>query len=207
MALRPTDRLGEVVEEAMDGAWSPFRSRIEGLSPDEYAWEPVAGCWTVRPRNGVWHADRAGDGPEPTAAAETEPKASAEADAEAEAAEPAPVTTIAWRCQHIAVDCLDWYSTTAFARDGTGFRGSEWTGDVGAALDLMDRAWAVFRSGVVGWGDDLLIPLGERWGAFADHSRLDLVFHALREVNHHGAEIALLRDLFAAQGPEPHGDR
>ena len=43
--------------------------------------------------------------------------------------------------------------------------------------------------------------LGPRWGPFAEHSLVDLVLHALHEVTHHAAEIALLRDLYAAQRP------
>ena len=37
------------------------------------------------------------------------------------------------------------------------------------------------------------------WGPFADHTNLALAIHAEREVIHHGAEIALLRDLYAGR--------
>ena len=56
----------------------------------------------------------------------------------------------------------------------------------------------MFRAGVAGWGDDLFQQLGPAWGPFAEHTRLDLVLHAQREVIHHGAEIALLCDLYRA---------
>lgn len=50
------------------------------------------------------------------------------------------------------------------------------------------------------WSDAALLhTLGPAWGPFANHSRLDLALHALREVIHHGAEIALLRDLYASE--------
>jgi hypothetical protein len=62
---------------------------------------------------------------------------------------------------------------------------------------LLEAAWTVFREGVEGWdGERLLAPLGDVWGAFARHSHLHLVLHAGREVVHHGAEIAMLRDLY-----------
>jgi len=56
----------------------------------------------------------------------------------------------------------------------------------------------MFRAGVAGWGADLWVPLGPEWGPFAQHARTHLVLHAMREVIHHAAEIALLRDLYRA---------
>ncbi|MGH9226456.1 MAG: hypothetical protein ACRD2W_22300 [Acidimicrobiales bacterium] len=55
-------------------------ARLDGLTDDEYFWEPVAGCWTVRrdPASGRMDVDRALPAPEPP-----------------------PVTTIAWRIVHI----------------------------------------------------------------------------------------------------------
>ena len=32
--------------------WSnQLRPRLDGLTDDEYLWEPVPGCWSVRPRD------------------------------------------------------------------------------------------------------------------------------------------------------------
>ena len=42
------------------------------------------------------------------------------------------------------------------------------------------------------------MPLGPSWGDAAERTRLDLALHAERELVHHGAEIALLRDLYGA---------
>ena len=65
---------------------------------------------------------------------------------------------------------------------------------------MLAAAWSVFRSGVAAWGDDrLLTLLGPAWGPYSNHTKLDLAIHAQREVIHHGAEIALLRDLYAAR--------
>jgi hypothetical protein len=167
--------LTDVVLQGLDNAWEPLPARTVGLSDAEYRWEPVADCWTVRLVDGRWQADWAD--PDPV---------------------PAPVTTIAWRCWHIAVDALDSYSARLFGATGTGLTGTEWVGDWAAARSLLDASWSVFRSGVVGWGDDWFTALGPAWGPFAEQTRLDLVGHAQREVIHHGAEIALLRDLYEA---------
>ena len=65
------------------------------------------------------------------------------------------------------------------------------------AAPLLRTAGEVFRDGIVAWGDDVFELLGPSWGPFAQHTRLDLYLHARHEVSHHGAEIALLRDLYA----------
>ncbi len=54
-----------------------------------------------------------------------------------------------------------------------------------------------WRSGVAGLSvDELARPAGSSEGPFADRSLAALVLHVNREVLHHGAEIALLRDLY-----------
>jgi hypothetical protein len=175
---QPTDNLTAIVMEALDNAWDPLLSRTADMTDDEYDWEPVADCWAVRSRaDGTWAADWADPDPDP-----------------------APVTTIAWRCWHIAVDCLDSYSARLFGRTGTGLTGTRWVASWAEAREKLTSSWSVFRTGVAGWTpEDLFTPLGTGWGPFANHANLDLVFHAAREVVHHGAEIALLRDLYAAR--------
>ena len=48
---------------------------------------------------------------------------------------------------------------------------------------------------------DLARPCGPNEGLFADRPLLALVLHINREVIHHGAEIALLRDVYASRAP------
>ena len=40
-------------------------------------------------------------------------------------------------------------------------------------------------------------PLGPAWGPYAQDNTVDLALHVLDEVIHHGAEVGLLRDLYA----------
>jgi len=161
--------------DAFDQAWQPLLERVAGMTDAEYHWLPVAGAWTVRDADGSWLADW--EDPDPV---------------------PAPVTTIAWRLWHIA-DALDGYAGRLFGRTGNELAERVWVGTWAEAEPLLRAAGDVFREGVAGWGDDVFEPLGDHWGPFARHSRLDLLFHALREVNHHGAEVALLRDLYGAR--------
>ncbi|GAB3741301.1 hypothetical protein [Nocardiopsis nanhaiensis] len=58
--------------------------RLEGFTDDEYFWEPVVGCWSIRRQPGGTYM----------------------IDWEWPTPEPAPVTTIAWRLAHIGVQAL-----------------------------------------------------------------------------------------------------
>ncbi|HEX4982518.1 MAG TPA: DinB family protein [Ilumatobacteraceae bacterium] len=165
------------VLDSLDQTWSQLSDRLDGLTVDEYLWEPAAGCWTVR----------------------ADPDTGASVDEHDTEADPAPLTTIAWRMWHVAVDCLDSYSSRAFNRTGTGLAGTAWVLEPGEACDLLERAWRTFQEGLAEGGSDRLFEaLGEGWGPYADSTVLALALHAQREVTHHGAEIALLRDLFRA---------
>ncbi|MEW2164904.1 DinB family protein [Streptomyces sp. NPDC007084] len=44
-----TDRLGLLLEQ-FDKAREAARVRLTGLGDEEYLWEPVPGCWSLRPR-------------------------------------------------------------------------------------------------------------------------------------------------------------
>ena len=169
------ETLSSLTLELLDNAFDPLLTRTEGMTDEEYLWEPVPGCWTVHQRDGGWAVDWTKRDPDP-----------------------APVTTIAWRTWHLAVDCLDSYSSRRFARRGTGLEGTAWVATWAEARGMLERAWTVFRAGVEGWGEDHLFDaLGPNWGPYRENNNLELAVHAQHELIHHGAEIALLRDLYA----------
>jgi hypothetical protein len=44
--------LGQVQQDLLglaDFAFGRLRSRLAGITDEEYGWEPVPGCWSVRP--------------------------------------------------------------------------------------------------------------------------------------------------------------
>lgn len=168
--------VGPLLLDSLDYVWGRVRARFEGISQDEYLWEPVPDCWTVRPDGaGGWQVDRAW--PEP---------------------EPAPVTTIAWRLWHIASDCVAGYTKGGLGPWPLEVDEKGWYGDVGDALRATDTAWTAFREGLGALGEEgMWRPLGERWGPYAADPWAGLVLHAQDEISHHGAEVALLRDLYA----------
>jgi hypothetical protein len=111
--------------------------------------------------------------------------------------EPMPdAPTIAWRLVHITVDCLAQRSATHFGGPEPG--GSESAAGADEALARLDVAYAAWSAGVTGLGDvGLARHCGDAEGPFASYPLASLVLHINRETIHHGAEIALLRDLWA----------
>jgi hypothetical protein len=166
-----------VLLRGWDDAWQRLDARLAGLADDEYLWEPVPGAWTVRHSDGGWTADWADPDPDP-----------------------APVTTIAWRIWHIASDCLASYLSRSPAGRPLEVTGTQWHGHTATALRDLRVAAAAFRDTTERGGEDgLWQPLGPAWGPYAEDTWADLVVHAFDELAHHGAEIALLRDLYRAQ--------
>src|SRR5262249_57705349 len=86
---------------------------------------------------------------------------------------------------------------------GEGVGGGGGGGGGGARLD---RAYDPGIKGGRGLGNEgLARPCGPAEGPYADYSLAALVLHINREALHHGAEIALLRDLYRAKVDRGHG--
>lgn len=167
---RPTTEISDVILDSTDRMFAQLVERLDGLTADEYLWEPVDATWSVRPGDdGVATVDGAGR----------------------RDVEPAPVTTIAWRLWHIAIDCLDDY-TRRFAGDTTE-ASAVWTIDPDEAVATLVEKWVAYRSVIA--GRDWWAELGDTWEHWSRHSTADMAMHASNELVHHAAEIALLRDL------------
>lgn len=182
--------------EQLDWLWrAQIRPRLDGLTDGEYFWEPVPGCWSVRPRDFETTATTAGSGDFVVEFAYPQP-------------DPPPVTTIAWRLAHIIVGCLGARSAAHFGGPPASSRGFEYAGTADKALAQLDEAYATWLAGVTSLGAaGLGRPCGPAEGPFADYPLAALVLHINKEVIHHAAEIALLRDLYraGASGPGPAG--
>lgn len=181
-----TPALNPALVDQLDWHWTQqLRPRLEGLTDDEYLWEPVPGCWNVRPR-GTGTAPVLGGGGDWTIDfAYPEP-------------EPAPVTTIAWRIGHLVVGVLAARVHSHFGGQPADYLTWEYAGTADEALAQLDAGYAAWTAGVRSLGEEgLFTPCGEAEGPWAEHPKLDLVLHINREMIHHGAEIALLRDLYA----------
>jgi hypothetical protein len=173
--------------EQLDWHWQhQLRPRLDGLTDHEYVWEPVAGCWNVRPRGQSQAPIQAGSGDFTIDFARPEPQ-------------PPPVTTIAWRLGHLIVGIFGTRASNHFGHPLVDYFTFQYAGTANGALDQLDHMYAAWSDGVRRLGpDDLTRPCGPAEGPFADHPLLGLVLHINREAIHHGAEIALLRDLYRA---------
>jgi DinB superfamily len=157
-----------------------LRDRCAGLTDEEFFWEPAPDCWNVRP----------------------DPNAPSGWSYEYEFAPPtpAPVTTIAWRLVHIAAD--NWiYWEHAFGPGVRNFPDLY----VPSSAETGVQNWQESRRAITDWLEsasdedlDELRPshLGEPRRAG------EVVSILIDEQIHHGAEIALLRDLFVRRSDD-----
>ncbi|MDY7106687.1 MAG: DinB family protein [Actinomycetota bacterium] len=170
-----------------------LRPRLDGLGDDEYRWEPVPGCWGIRPRAEATTAMAAGAG-------------DLVIDFELPEPDPVPVTTIAWRIGHLLVGVFGERNANHFAGPPVSYADIVWPSTAGAALDELDAAYERWLVGIRGLGEDRLAdPVGPAEGPFAELPYAALVLHIHREVIHHGAEVLLLRDLYRSAGGGPLG--
>jgi hypothetical protein len=81
-----------------------------------------------------------------------------------------------------------------------------WSGDpsgasAGEALTLVDDSFATFRSLVAHFDvNSFEEPIGAVAGPYGNHARSSFALHIADELIHHGAETALVRDLYAGRG-------
>jgi uncharacterized damage-inducible protein DinB len=158
-----------------------LRERCRGLTDEEFLWEPVADCWNLRPDEGHvggWSYEY-----------EFAPE------------DPAPVTTIGWRLVHLSAGNRVYWNH-AFGDGTLTFPDLVVPHTAQDALD----GWRNSRVPVTAWLVDAtdtdlaeLRPthLTERQMSAGDQVRI-----LVDEQIHHGAEIALLRDLYL----RPHSD-
>jgi hypothetical protein len=162
----------ELLTSATDAAYGRLRKRLDGLTDDEFFWEPVAGCWTIhQDGGGRWTYDYAI--PEPS---------------------PAPATTIGWQVVHLATTKVI-YHEWAFGPARLTFPDLDIPHTAAGAVAMLERGHALL-------GDDLRAlteagfdePVRTNWGGLwpawrifqvmADHDAL------------HGGAIGCLRDLY-----------
>lgn len=185
---RLTARMTGPVMDSGDGS----RTGVGPLTDEEYFWEPVPDCWSVRRRAdgpgrhatslagaGDWGRDAA---PHPHPA-------------------PPPFTTLAWRLSHLSemlfLRADHTVGTHKLTRDDHPVGGS--AAEAVAAFDTGAKAW---RNALLNVDDAELDTVGRctyPHGSDAEDPFIDIVWWVNQEVLHHGAEIGLLRDLYRAE--------
>ncbi|GAA0448049.1 hypothetical protein Ade02nite_60650 [Paractinoplanes deccanensis] len=168
------------LREQWEFHWQQVRRRLDGLTDEEYFWEPVKGAWNVRPRGTSTAPVQAGAGdftidygfPEPV---------------------PAPFTTIAWRLGHVIVGVLAARNAAHFGAPEASYQSWVYASGAAGALEQLQEQLAVWLAGV----DKL--DLERKAGPaepYPDAPMADLVLHINRELIHHMSEVCLLRDLY-----------
>lgn len=164
----------ELMEKQMREVWENVQHLLAGLGDEEFFWEPVPGCWTVRKGDDQhWIIDYAL--PEP---------------------KPAPFTTIAWRVVHLA-SCKVMYHEYAF-----GPAQLEWDKLIlphtaASALDWLAQGHDLLCQDLAGLKDaDLFAERGTNWGELWPTWRI--FWAMIHHDAHHGGEIGVLRDLYRA---------
>ena len=158
--------------EQLDFHWThQLRPRLDGLTDDEYFWQPVPDCWTVHPDGSI--------------------------DFSFPAPEPEPFTTIAWRLAHVIVGVFAMRNYSHFGGPQADYQTWPYATNAVTAVRQLDEQYRNWMDGVRGLSDDDLDrPCGPAEGPYADYPMSALVLHINREVIHHGAEIACIRDLY-----------
>jgi len=179
----------EVVDQ-LESHWRhQLRPRLEGLTDDEYFWQPVPDCWTLS-RRGESRA----------------PLSLGTGEFTMDFGEPSrdedPVTTIAWRLAHLVVGFAE---TNGSHFGGRPARVSTFcfAGTAEDALTQLDDEHGRWIEGVRRLGTAGLS--GQQGPAqppeFAEAPMARLILYTNLEVIHHGAEICLLRDLYRRRAP------
>jgi hypothetical protein len=178
----------ELVDQ-LESHWRhQLRPRLDGLTDDEYFWQPVPGCWTVS-RRGESKAPLSLGAGEYTMDYATPPY-----DRE-------PVTTIAWRLAHL-IDVFGPPYASHFSEPQADRPTLEYSGTAAGALRQLDDGHDAWISDVRGLG---AAGIARPQGAisppeFADAPMAKLILYTNMEIIHHGAEISLLRDLYLWKG-------
>lgn len=170
-----------------DFALDRLCTRLVGLSDDEYLWEPVTDCWSVRPRgrqrtmlaigSGAWVLEQERPSPDP-----------------------APFPTIAWRVCHLAMG-LTLRADYTVGSHSLDEQQIVIPAIATAAIELLATAGAAWRTVLEMATDADLDQVGRSqfpWGLDPELPLLDICWWVNQEVLHHGAEIALMRDLYHA---------
>ncbi|WNF30998.1 DinB family protein [Streptomyces sp. C11-1] len=165
---------------------------VAALGDDEYLWEPVPDCWSVRRRH---------DGPGARATSLTGAGDWGRDWADSPHPFPPPFTTIAWRLSHLS----EMLTLRADHTNGTRSltrAGYRTPGDAAGGLAAFEAGAAAWREALLAADDTALDTVGHSTypnGSDAEDPFLDIVWWVNQEVLHHGAEIALIRDLYRAQ--------
>jgi hypothetical protein len=184
---------GALLRNQLEHAFEAARWQVEGLTDDEYFWEPADRCWSVRRRADARSTTPCGRG-DWVIDDEWPPRGAP------------PVTTIGWRVVHL-IAWTDVYCNWTFGDATRSYVAIDVPGDARTAVEELARAQREFAAAVSTVGDDDFAE--ERTAHWGQRFPIGvLVWQIMVEHLHHAAEIGVLRDLHRGHGrtdpwPEP----
>jgi hypothetical protein len=178
-----TDRLGLLLDQ-FDTSLDIARSRMEGMTDEEYLWEPETGAWSLRHRSEARTKTPYGAGEWVMDWEEPEP-------------EIVPVHTIAWRMGHLVNGFQGrWVWTWGERREQPE---PTFSPHAEEALATLWAAAARWREGVASLTDEQMdmVGFGQYPAGLDPHIPfIGIVWWQNRELVHHTSELGLLRDLY-----------
>ncbi|MFD9725752.1 DinB family protein [Streptomyces sp. NPDC059072] len=186
---RLADRMSGPAMDSGDGT----DIKVGPMTDEEYLWEPVPDCWSIRR-----HAD--GPGSRATFLAGA-------GDWGRDAAAyphpwPPPFTTIAWRLSHLTemltLRADHTAGTHTLTRDDYRAKGT-----AAGAVTAFATAATAWRRALLSVDEAALDTVGYctyPHGGDAEEPFIEIAWWVNQELLHHGAEIALLRDLYRSCG-------
>ncbi|MFA9447156.1 DinB family protein [Egicoccus sp. AB-alg6-2] len=164
-----------------DTSIEALRERLTGVDDHEWRWEPGPRAWTVRPIDGGWRRDR-----------------------EDERDPVGTVRTLAWLGGHLAEMGLLRSDYTDGDHDLTP-QGlcTQWPGTAAEGVAFLFDGLGRWRATLGRMDDEDLDTVGRSqmpWGLDPNLPLLDIVWWVNRELIHHAAEMAFIRDLYAQVG-------
>jgi DinB superfamily len=184
-----TDRVGLLLDQH-ESSVGISRDRLAGLTDEEYFWEPVPDCWSVRRRGETRSPDAFGPGDWLL-------------DWDRGRPQPEPFTTIAWRLGHLISMYVDRWEWTFGSRSIDPEVATDFTPSADKALAALWEHADRFAASVAEMTDEQLdIPgYGQfPYGLDPQLPFVSIVWWMNRELIHHTAEVALLRDLYLRRG-------
>ena len=170
--------VAELLQHQLRFGWVNARRTLDGLTEDEYFWEPVTPCWSIRRRS---EAERGWGAGEFVCEDAWPPP------------DPLSTTTIGWRVIHLAA-WTDIYRGFAFENAQPDLNDADVPGTAAEGLAWLIQAQDRFLDAV-----DALTDAGfeesrpVHWGESIP--TVQIVSLQLTEHVHHLAEIGTLRDL------------
>ena len=174
-----------VLLEQLETSWELFRPKLEGLTDEEFFWQPVPQWWSIRRRNAV--RTKAFIGKAEWVLEDGEMSFDNE-----------PMTTIAWLIGHHASSMLlrnDYtFGAKSLKPDDIAFPGT-----AEDALAFLDEAQALWIKGVKTLSENDLDIIG--LCSYPDGLDPEMPFSSViwwtnRELIHHAAEIGIIREFY-----------